>query len=83
MRRWDVAQRLATALRRDVDLVDLRTASAVLRAQVLRDGELLIDLAPSARAEFEMLVLADYARLNEERREILLDVKARGSVHGR
>jgi hypothetical protein len=28
-------------------------------------------------------VLSDYARLNEERRHILRDVRERGTVHGR
>lgn len=80
--RWELAQDLARALGRDVDLLDLRGASTVMRVQVVAHGRLLIDRAPPARALFEALALSDYARLNEERRAILRDVQLRGSVYG-
>lgn len=58
---------LADHLGRHVDLVDLTRASTVLAKEVLRTG-IPIDVAnPARRREFEMLTLADYARLNEER----------------
>jgi predicted nucleotidyltransferase len=80
--RWDIQERLAARLHRDVDLVDLRSASAVMRVQVLERSNLLFDGDPQARALFEATALSAYARLNEERKWILLDVHARGSVHG-
>lgn len=80
--RWELQESLAARLRRNVDLVDLQSASAVMRVQVLANGRLLFDDAPAERAAFEAVALADYARLNEERRGILDDVRARGSVHG-
>ena len=79
--RWELAGRLAVLLGRDVDLVDLRSASAVLRVQVLDGGRLLDEQDVFARAEFEMYALSDYARLNEERKWILADVRARGGVN--
>lgn len=79
--RWRLQEELAALLGRDVDLVDLRAASAVMRVQVLAHDTLLIDRDPIARAWFEMLALSDYARLNEERRAILADVKDRGRVY--
>ncbi len=79
--RWELQERLADLLRRDVDLVDLRTASAVMRASVLSDSRLLFDGAPTDRELFEALALADYARLNEERREILEQVRREGRVY--
>jgi hypothetical protein len=42
---------------------------------------LLADVQPSARASFEATALSAYARLNEERREILNDIAARGRVY--
>jgi uncharacterized protein len=54
-----------------VDLVNLRQTSTVLQKEVVFKGRRLFCAAPSAVAEFEMLVLSFYQKLNEERREIL------------
>lgn len=78
---FDLQQKLAGILHAPVDLVDLRSASTVLRVQVLRDAALLHDGAPNERAHFEATALGAYARLNEERREILEDVKKGGRVY--
>ncbi len=61
---------------RDVDVIDLRTATPVLRAQVLGSSIVLDSTNDSLRAAFEAYALADYARLNEERRAILEDILA-------
>lgn len=45
---------LERAVGRRVDLVILNDAPVDLRARVLRDGELLLDRAPSARIAFEV-----------------------------
>jgi predicted nucleotidyltransferase len=81
-RRWELQQELAVAARADVDLVDLRRASTVMRTQVLKDARLLLDGDRPARELFEATALSDYARLNEERRGILEDIAARGNVYG-
>jgi len=83
LRRFELAQELATQLHRDVDLVDLRTASTVMRMQVISSGECLFKVSDRLQGEFEDLVYSTYARLNEERREILNDVHTRGSVYAR
>lgn len=80
--RWELQQRLAVAAGRDVDLVDLRAASSVFRVQVLRDGQVLLDRDPNARALFEATALSSYARLNEERRGIIEDALRSGRIHG-
>ena len=80
--RWDIQQELADALGKAVDLVDLRVASTVMRLQVVTTGEVLYEGDSTKRAEFEMLALSMYARLNEERREILDQVKREGRVYG-
>ncbi len=81
LRRFELAQELATQLHRDVDLVDLRSASTVMRMQVISTGECLFTVSDRLQGEFEDLVYSTYARLNEERREILNDVRTRGSVY--
>lgn len=82
LRRFELAQELATQLHRDVDLVDLRTASAVMKMQVLSTGTCLVSQDESARREFEMYAYSDYARLNEERHEIVKGITKRGLVYG-
>ena len=82
LRRFELAQELAVRLHCEVDLVDLRTASTVMRMQVISTGECLDSPNGPARREFEMYVYADYARLNEERREILNRVRASGVIYG-
>ncbi|MCC6619667.1 MAG: nucleotidyltransferase domain-containing protein [Deltaproteobacteria bacterium] len=81
MARFELAQALAGRLGREVDLVDLSSASTVLRKEVVAHGRLLHASAPRARADFEWRALADYARLNEERRPILERVAREGRVH--
>jgi predicted nucleotidyltransferase len=80
--RWKLQEDLAAQAHQNVDLVDLRQASTVMRVQVLRDGRLLLDVRPSMRAAFEASAMSAYAHLNEERRGILDDIAARGRVHG-
>ncbi|MDC8448894.1 MAG: nucleotidyltransferase domain-containing protein [Nitrospira sp.] len=82
LRRFELARELATQLHRDVDLLDLRSASTVMRMQVISTGECLATPDEAARREFEMYVYSDSARLNEERRDILKRISASGSVYG-
>lgn len=81
--RWELAQALAALAGRDVDLVDLLGASTVLRMQVVAYGERLYCADAFWVEQFEDLVFSSYARLNEERREILTDVRQRGSIYGK
>jgi uncharacterized protein len=83
VRRWELAQTLASIAGRDVDLVELLTASTVLRMQVVAHGELLHETDPGKVAQFADTVFSSYARLNEERREILADVARRGNIYGK
>lgn len=69
--RFDVSQELAEVLRREIDLVDLLSASTVMAKEVIRTGVVLVDDGTSRRQEFEMRTLSDYARLNEERQPVL------------
>jgi len=79
--RWELAQQIACLVGRDVDLVDLLTASTVLRMQVLATGERLYCSGCADVESFEDVVFSEYARLNEERREILEDIRQRGTVY--
>lgn len=79
---FEIAQDLAAQLHRDVDLLDLRAVSTVMRMQVVSTGQRLETSHVQAVAEFEMYTYADYARLNEERRDLLKEITQSGLVYG-
>ena len=79
---FEIAQDLASRIRCDVDLLDLRAASTVMRMQIISTGQRLETRDGQAAAKFEMYAYADYARLNEERKELLKDITKRGHVYG-
>lgn len=66
-----IAQDLAGALNREVDLVDLQAASTVFQVQVIRNGKVIYCSDEYKRMLFEMLAFKKYAKLNEERKPIL------------
>jgi predicted nucleotidyltransferase len=81
--RFDLQEDVARALRRSVDLVDLRRASAVLRMQVVASGIPVVVGDATERERFEILAYSSYARLNEERRAILEQIAEERTVYGR
>jgi hypothetical protein len=54
----------------------------VTKAQVISSGELLFAVNSAEMAQFETVVLSQYALLNEERAGILADIATKGSIHG-
>ena len=64
---------LERALRREVDLVDMRTAPPDLVHRILRDGRILVDRDPRQRVSFEVQARNEYfdllPYLREYRRE--------------
>mgnify|MGYP001583724443 CR=1 FL=1 len=82
VRRFEIEQDLAAFLHTNVDLVDLRAASTVFRMQVVSTGECLYARDETERRRFQTAVYSAYARLNEERREILTRITNEGHVYG-
>jgi hypothetical protein len=83
MRRFTLQEDLALALGRAVDLVDLMAAATVMRMQVVSGGLPIGVFDGPAKERFETYVYSAYARLNEERRAILEQVRREGTIHGR
>jgi predicted nucleotidyltransferase len=77
----DLAFDLMKALRRDVDLINLRLASTVLQKQVIENGIVLFCADEYAQDEFEMLTISFYQKLNEERAGILQSLKESRGVY--
>jgi len=63
----------ANLLGAPTDLVDLRRASPVLKAEVLRHGRPIFATDSAELAKFEMEALTEYQNLNESRKHILAD----------
>ena len=83
VRRFDLQEGLAVALRHDIDLIDLRAASTVMRMRVVSCGVVLAVFDATEKERFETYTYASYARLNEERKSILEQVVREGTVYGR
>lgn len=73
---------LSYRLKRDIDVVDLRRADTVTRAQVVSSGEVILVSDQKSLDYFETDCLSAYALLNEERVGIIQDIASRGSVYG-
>lgn len=78
----DLKEKLAQLLQRDIDLVELNSASTVLRKEIIAYGKRIYCTDTLQCENYENFVFADYARLNEERAGILEDVFKRGSIYG-
>ncbi|WP_028402307.1 type VII toxin-antitoxin system MntA family adenylyltransferase antitoxin [Ectobacillus panaciterrae] len=76
--RFMISQELAAILNKDVDLVDLKKASTVFQAQIITSGTVLYCSDNAKKAVFEMYTLKKYAKLNEERSEIVKNIIERG-----
>lgn len=73
--RWELAQKLASALDSDVDLVDLRSASTVLCQQVVTQGKQLWGTQQDDEL-FAVKTISMYQHLQAERQAIIDDVMA-------
>jgi uncharacterized protein len=69
------------AVSAEIDIADLRRTDTVFAAHVVAEGRRLLVADRPATEQFEMLTLAKYARLNEERAGILADIRARGTIY--
>ncbi len=78
----ELALELAALLRRDVDLVDMASASTILQFQILAEGRLIDAPDPDPAALFELRILREYQDLKIRRAAIEADIVARGRVYG-
>ena len=76
------AQELAEIFKRDVDLIDLKKASTVFKAQIRGTSSLIYCNDDVKRAYFEMRALKEYALLNEERAEIIKNIQKGDKIYG-
>jgi predicted nucleotidyltransferase len=72
------AQELAAVIGRDVDLVDLHSASTVMKAQIVSSGRVIYCSDEARRMIFFMNTLKEYALLNERRQPVLAGMAGAG-----
>ena len=82
IRLWQCSQSLASKVNLEIDLIDLLEASTVMRSQIMREGKRIFCTDEFKCNLFETEALTDYLRFNEERQELLTDIKTRGKVFG-
>ena len=75
-------QALEKALEKPVDVVNARLVSTVFQKEIVQSGRLIHSSDEGTVAEFEMLTLSLYQKLNEERKEILESFEETGRAYG-
>ena len=81
--RWELLQGLARQLKKEVDLVDLQSASTVMQFQVVSTGKRIFAADEKAIEWWELKVYQLYLTLNNDRRPILEAIHQSGSIYGR
>ncbi|MES1042574.1 type VII toxin-antitoxin system MntA family adenylyltransferase antitoxin [Peribacillus simplex] len=76
-----LAQELADILKIDVDLVNLRTATTVFQAQIYTTGTVIYSKDDILLKNQQMTALSMYAKLNEERENILKQIGESGTIY--
>jgi predicted nucleotidyltransferase len=79
--RWELSQKLASLLLKNVDLIDLKETNTVFRFQIISTAERMYGEGYDVE-KFEMLTYSFYLRFQEERRPIVDAIKQDGSVLG-
>ena len=69
--KWKIQEELASKLNQDVDLIDLKNATTILRTEVVEKGKLIFSGDSYQVNHFEMTTYSMYADLNESRQDIL------------
>lgn len=75
--KWKIQEELASLLNQDVDLIDLKDATTILRSEVVEKGKLIFSGDPYQVGHFEMITYSMFADLNESRQDILTDYNER------
>ncbi len=81
LERWKLSQSIAGATHRDIDIIDLKGASTVLKFQIISTGQRIFCADTKTCEAFEDLAYSRYLHFNEERQEIIQEIVNRGKVY--
>jgi len=76
-----VSQQLADKLKREVDIVDLKDASTIFKAEIIKNGKLIYNSDNLGKMYYQLEVLRDYTFLNERRQEIIDKLKKKAAKY--
>lgn len=76
----DCRDALENALKRTVDLINLRMVNTVFQNEIIQQGRIIYQQNERIVDEFEMQVMSSYQKLNEERVGILEDILETGRI---
>jgi len=79
---WNIKSAIEAKYDVNIDLIDLYKSNTILQIEVIKSGEPVYVGDIHKIREFEFLALSYYQKLNEERAEILEDIKKRGNIYG-
>ena len=79
--RWDISQKLAILLSRDIDLIELIETNTIFRYQILSKGTRIYGEGYDVE-NFETLAYSFYLRFQEERKPIVDEILKNRSVFG-
>ena len=74
------AGELCSLLGREVDLINLRLVDTVFQFEIIRTGRVVFEGNDGERESFELLAIAKYQKLNEERSGIIEEILRSGRV---
>lgn len=77
----DLQFELETLLKKEVDLINLRLVSTVFQKEIIVANRRIFCADNKAAGMFEMLVISDYQKLNEERAGIIEDALKTGRFY--
>lgn len=77
-----IANKLSFEVKRDVQIVNLKDIDTVFAAQIVGNREELYCTDEILKANYNIRVFKEYAKLNEERKIILDAIKRDGRVYG-
>jgi predicted nucleotidyltransferase len=82
MGRWELSQKLASFLARDIDLIELAQTNTIFRYQILSTAERIYGGGYEVE-NFETLAYSFYLRFQEERKPIVDEIMKNKSILGR
>lgn len=80
---WNIAQEIAQAIHRDVDLINLGESSTVFRYQVITEGKRIFTSNTLLCDQFELQALSRYYHFNEARQDILQGILDNNQHNGK
>ncbi len=83
VRRWEIAAECGIAIQRDIDLIDLRTATTVLQYQVITEGKRIYTIDEYSCDVFENYIMSEYLDFQTFLQPLIDAIRKRGSIYDR